>query len=184
MKNISLFTTNMVYIFFHAQYKVMWMAGWLITKLFEGLHTEICKFNGKYFSFHLTSRQCFPLNFVNIQQLWLVDGLNCFYRTHACYEQQETHLWNIFFIYIHCCYPYPQNFKVTLNHMNSIYWLKWFCKMFNLFPVSYELFVRQRVYVYEFQPPCLRKKSMLFSKFIHFTSIIVLFKVSYMQHYL
>ena len=117
MKNISLFTTNMVYIFFHAQYKVMWMAGWLITKLFEGLHTEICKLNGKYFSFHLTSRQCFPLNFVNIQQLWLVDGLNCFYKTHACYEQQETHLWNIFFTYIHCCYPYPQNFKVTLNHI-------------------------------------------------------------------
>ena len=100
MKNISLFTTNMVYIFFYAQYKIMWMAGLLITKLFEGLHTEICKFKGKYFSFHVTPRHCFPLNFVNIQQIWLVDGLNCFYRTHACYEQQETHLWNIFFLLI------------------------------------------------------------------------------------
>ena len=81
MKNISLFTTNMVYICFHTQYKIMWMVGWLITKLFEGLHTEICKFKGKYFSFHLTSRQCFPHNFVHIQQIWLVDGLNGFYRT-------------------------------------------------------------------------------------------------------
>ena len=81
MKNISLFTTNMVYIYFHTQYKIMWMAGWVITKLFEGLQKETCTF--KYFSFHLTSRQCFPHNFVDIQQIWLVDGLNCFYRTHA-----------------------------------------------------------------------------------------------------
>ena len=97
MKNISFFTTNMVYIYFHTRYKIMWMAGWLITKLFEGLYTDMCKFKAKYFSFYLTSRQCFPFNFVNIQQIWLVDGLNYFYRTHACYEQQETHLWNIFY---------------------------------------------------------------------------------------
>ena len=83
MKNISLFTTNMVYIYFHTQYKIMWMAGWLITKLFEGLHTEICKIKEKYF---FISSQCFPHNFVNIQQIWLVDGLNCFNRTNACYE--------------------------------------------------------------------------------------------------
>ena len=69
MKNISLFTTNMVYIYIHTQYKIMWMAGWLITKVFEGLHTEICKFKEKYFSLHLTSRQCFLHDFVNIQQI-------------------------------------------------------------------------------------------------------------------
>ena len=49
MKNIYLFTTIMVYIYFHTQYKIMWMAGWLITKLFEGLRTEICKFEEKIF---------------------------------------------------------------------------------------------------------------------------------------
>ena len=50
MKNISLFTTNMVYIYFHTQYKIMWMAGWLITKHFEGLHTEIYKFKENMFN--------------------------------------------------------------------------------------------------------------------------------------
>ena len=111
MKNISLLTTNMVYIDFHTQHTIMWMAGWLITKLFEGLHTEICKFKKKYFSFHLTLRQCFPHNFVNIQQIWLVDGLNCFYRTHAWYELQETHLWNIFSDLYPLLLPLPPKFK-------------------------------------------------------------------------
>ena len=45
--------------------------------------------------------------------------------------------------YIKYCYPYPNNFKVTLNYISSIYCLKPFCKLFHLFPVSSELFVRQ-----------------------------------------
>ena len=111
MKNISLFTTNMVHIYLHTQFKIMWMAGWLITKLFEGLYTEICKFKIKYFSSHLTSRRCFPHNFVIIQQICLVDGLNCFYKTHACYEQQETHLWNIFSDQYPLLLPLPPKFQ-------------------------------------------------------------------------
>ena len=31
MENIYLFPTNMVYIYFHTQYKIMWIAGLLIT---------------------------------------------------------------------------------------------------------------------------------------------------------
>ena len=41
----------MVYIYIHTQYKIMWMAGWLITKVFEGLHTEICKFKENIFHY-------------------------------------------------------------------------------------------------------------------------------------
>ena len=125
MEKISLFTTNMVDIYFHTQYKNMWMAGWLITKLFEGLHTEICKFKEKYFSFHLTSRQCFPHNFVNIQQIWLVGGLNCFYRTHAYYEQQETHLYFLTYIYP-LLLPLPpkfqsyiESYKIAFTDLNN-----------------------------------------------------------------
>ena len=33
--------------YFHTQYKIMWIAGWLITKLFEGLHRDICKLKEK-----------------------------------------------------------------------------------------------------------------------------------------
>ena len=36
MKNVSLFTINMVYIYFRTQYTIMWMAGWLITEQFKG----------------------------------------------------------------------------------------------------------------------------------------------------
>ena len=42
--------------------------------------------------------------------------------------------------------------------------------MFNLFPISYELFVRQRVYVYEFQLPYLTEISKILSKFIYFAT--------------
>ena len=107
------------YIFVYNQYGLYlfpypiqdYVDGWMAhTKLFKGLHTEICKFKEKYFSFHLTSRQFFPHNFVNIQQIWLVDGLNCFYRTQACYEQQETHLWNIFSDLYPLLLPLPPKF--------------------------------------------------------------------------
>ena len=87
------------------------LCGWLITKLFEGLYTEICKFKIKYFSSHLTSRRCFPHNFVIIQQICLVDGFNCFYKTHACYEQQEAHLWNIFSDQYPLLLPLPPKFQ-------------------------------------------------------------------------
>ena len=154
MKNISLFTTNMVYIYFHTQYKIMLMAGWLITKLFEGLHTEICKFKEKHFSFHLASRQCFPHNFVNIQQIWLVDGLNCLYRTHACYEQQEAHILNIFTDLNPLLLPLPPKFQSYIESHKQHLLIE----------------IRQRVYVNEFQLPCLTKISKFLSKFIYFAT--------------
>ena len=54
--------------------------------------------------------------------------------------------------------------------------------MFHLFPVSFELFVRQTVYVYEFLVPCLTKYVEVFIQiYIILPLIIVLFEVSSMQ---
>ena len=87
--------------------------------------------------------------------------------------------------YINYCYPYPQNYKVTLSHINRVYCLKSFCKMFHLFPVSSELFVRQTVYVYEFLVHCLTKYVEVFMQiYIILPPIIVLSKILYAMRYI
>ena len=54
--------------------------------------------------------------------------------------------------------------------------------MFHLFPVSFELFARQTVYVYEFLVPCLTKYVEAFIQiYIILPSIIVIFEVSSVQ---
>ena len=49
MKNMSLITTNMVYICSHTQYKIMWMAGWLITKTIWRITHRNMQIQGKIF---------------------------------------------------------------------------------------------------------------------------------------
>ena len=54
--------------------------------------------------------------------------------------------------------------------------------MFHLFPVSFELFVRQTVYVYEFLVPWLTEYAEVFIQiYIILPPIIVLFEVSCVQ---
>ena len=112
MKNISLFTTNMGSNYFHTQYKIMWMSGWLITKLFEGLHREICKLKEKIiFHFILLHDSVFPIILSIFNRYdWLMAWTVSLELMHVM--NSRKHIYETYFLtYIHYCYPIPPKFQ-------------------------------------------------------------------------
>ena len=80
-QNILLFTTNMIYIYRHNMiyiyrhtlWKYIWMAGFLINKLFQGLHTKYANSKKNIFHFIVLHDSIFliPLSIFN-RTNWLI----------------------------------------------------------------------------------------------------------------